>query len=131
MSLTNIKTRSCSRQYKVLLIVQESGARRRKTGKLKLNQIPFSLSEELSCSAGSFQNISFILHRCAHNLALLLESRHGRNSQTRLAPLLFLKKGCKEANHKESERIAERRRLCFSLMGRTRRQTSTTKLFGV
>lgn len=35
----------------------------------------------------------FILHRGAHNSLLLLDSRHGRKSQTQLAPSRLLKSG--------------------------------------
>lgn len=86
---------SCSRRHEALVIVQESGASKRKIVKLKINQILFTGRRELSCSAGNFRNISFILHRRAHNSVLLLESLRGRNSQTQLAPLLFLKRGCR------------------------------------
>lgn len=75
-------------------VVQKSGARKGKPAKLNINQILYTGSIELSCSAGSFRNISFIVHRGAHNSVLLLEFLHGRNSQTQLAALLFLKWGC-------------------------------------
>lgn len=74
-------------QHTALVIVQESGAAKREIVKLNINQIPFTGPGEFSCSAGSFRNISLILHLCAHNAVLLLESLHGRNSQTQLALL--------------------------------------------
>lgn len=66
--------------------VQEKG----KIAELNKNLILYTGSGELSCSAGSFGNIYFIRHWDAHNSVLLLDSLHGRNSQTQLAPLLFL-----------------------------------------
>lgn len=94
---------SCSKVHQVLVIVQESGASERKIVKLNINQIPSTGPGELSCSAGSFRNIPFIVHQGAHNSVLFLQPLHGRNSQTQFAAVLFLKRNCNRTQVRTEE----------------------------
>ena len=66
--------------------------KKRRIVKLNTNQILSSRSLESSAARKEVWEIfSFILHRGAHNSVLLLDSLHGRNSQTQLAPSRLLK----------------------------------------
>ncbi len=84
--------------------------------KHKSNSVHWASRAQLLCSK-SLRNISFILHWVAHNSVLLLESHHGRNSQTQLAPSWFLKRGCKRRETcrggRELISLSEYQRLTF------------------